>query len=67
MPPTRYTIITPDDVNDELLTIWLNRPAERTALTRASHQLDVELRTDADQKGAWCPVLYKGSILIVFL
>jgi hypothetical protein len=51
MSPTRYTVVSSDEADDELLAIWLNSPSERTAITRASHDLDAALRHDAHHKG----------------
>ena len=48
MPPTRYTVVTTEDADNELLTIWLNNRAERGAITRASHRMDQDLRFDAE-------------------
>jgi hypothetical protein len=55
MSPTRYTVVSRDEADDELTTIWLNHPAERAAITRASHILESSLRHDADQQGTPCP------------
>ena len=33
------------------MTIWLNHPAERAAITQASYALETALRHDADGKG----------------
>jgi hypothetical protein len=55
MPPTRYTVVTTEDADNELLTIWLNNRAERGAITRASHRMDQDLRFDAERKGTEDP------------
>jgi hypothetical protein len=52
MPPTRYTVVALEEADNELLTLWLNSPSERRAITRASYELETDLRHDAGQKGA---------------
>jgi hypothetical protein len=46
----RYTVIQPEWVEDQLAELWLNA-VDKQSVTAASHQLDQELRSDAENKG----------------
>jgi hypothetical protein len=46
----RWIVSYTDMALDQLTTIWLNAP-DRAAVTRASDELERELRNDADVKG----------------
>lgn len=48
---TRFTVVATDIATDQLTAIWLNAPAERAAISRASHELERQVHFDADQKG----------------
>jgi hypothetical protein len=55
MTPTRYTVTSTDAADNQLSSLWVNYPAEHAGITRASNQIDVLLRHDADQRGQSAP------------
>jgi hypothetical protein len=61
MTPTRYHVSVTEAAQDDLVTLWLNHPAERASITRASHRIDQTLRQDPDQKGVPTPMAGAAS------
>jgi hypothetical protein len=55
MTPTRYTVTALQEAVDGLLSLWLNHPADRNAITRASHRIEVALRSAPGQQGTLSP------------
>lgn len=47
---TKYTVLWKTSARNELAEIWMNA-ADRTAITAATHSLDVELANDPERKG----------------
>jgi hypothetical protein len=52
MSPTRYTVVSSDAADDVLVSLWLNYPKDRKAITRASHVLQSALRYDPEPQGS---------------
>ena len=48
---TRYTVVYSAQVMDELAEIWLNHAEARSAITSASHVIDVTLAENGASKG----------------
>jgi hypothetical protein len=64
----KWTVVWLGTTEDELAEIWL-RAEDRQAITVASHQIDQELRKDADQKGEdfyGDRVFQSGPLAVVF-
>jgi hypothetical protein len=62
---TRYTVVSTQHADDQLLTLWMNAsPADRAAITRASHAIDAALRDDPDQKGVSLDTISPGLRLL---
>ena len=47
----KYTVTWTPSAQDELTTIWLQPYEDRQAVTRASHEIDQQLRVDPETKG----------------
>jgi plasmid stabilization system protein ParE len=50
---TRFTVVWQAQAHDDLAEIWVSGN-RRAAVTAAAHQIDSDLRTDADIKGLPC-------------
>ena len=46
----RYTVIWHETAQDQLAQIWLDA-TDRTAITSAANEIDVQLASDAESKG----------------
>jgi hypothetical protein len=55
MTPTRYTVTAMQEAVDGLLSLWLNYPTDRNAITRASHRIEAALRSTPSQQGTLSP------------
>jgi hypothetical protein len=56
MPPFRFRVRTTRQADDQLIDLWLNHPALRNAITRASNDIDPVLGMGPPDQGTARPL-----------